>query len=277
MQRNVLSLEDCFLQCVSLFSGSSGNAIFVKRGGTRILVDAGVSFRRLSLALSALGEELDALDGVFFTHEHADHIGALPMLLKKTRLPFYLSASSAEATYDTLLAKDPSLAAAFEERVLTLESGEEYEVGELSFSPFSLPHDSVSCQGFTFFSDDGDKLLGIATDLGEATVEARRALYGCPAVVLESNHDPEMLENGPYPPFLQARVASDTGHLSNPACAALLAALVTGGLHSALLFHLSRENNTPSLALSASRDLLRAVGAEVTVAAAAPDASTVLL
>ncbi len=265
------------MECVSLFSGSGGNSIFVKSENTRILVDAGVSFRRICLALSGLHEQIEELDGIFFTHEHSDHIGALPMLLKKTSLPFYLAAASAEAAYETLLAKDPSLAAEFVLRTFTVEPGEEYELGALAFSPFSLPHDSAACLGAVFYAPDGKKALGIATDLGEATVEARRALYGCPALILESNHDPVMLKNGPYPPYLQARIASEFGHLSNPDCASLCSVLAPGGLRRVLLFHLSAENNSPRKALEETRRALAATEAEITVQTASPDCPCILL
>ncbi len=265
------------MQCVSLFSGSRGNAVFVRRGETSLLVDAGVSFRRLTLALAGLGEDLAALDGVFFTHEHSDHTLALPMLLKKTSLPFYLHAACAEELYDGLLAKDPSLAAEFVRRVRTVEAGGEYEIGKLLLLPFALPHDSAACLGCVF-SDEGErKLLGIATDLGEMTTEARRALYGCPAVILESNHDLELLKNGPYPPYLQERIKSEFGHLSNPDCAAFLSVLAAGGLKKALLFHLSEENNTPRLALDTARTALESLGAAVQVCAAAPTLPCILL
>lgn len=259
------------LQCISLFSGSGGNSVFVREENTRLLIDAGVSFRRLLAALCEIGEEIDALDGVFFTHEHSDHIAALPMLLKKTRLPFYLDARCAEGAYDTLLAKDPSLAAEFVRRVRTVCAGEEYELGSLVLSPFSIPHDSAACLGAVFYSENGEKLLGVATDIGEMTAEARRALVGARHVILESNHDPEMLENGPYPPYLKERIKSEFGHLSNPDCAAFLALLAPHGLEKALLFHLSSDNNTPALALSSAREALDQVGSACTVQCAAPD------
>lgn len=259
------------MECVSLFSGSTGNAILVKEGATRILVDAGVSFRRLALALAAQDVDFGALEGVFFTHEHSDHIGALPMLLKKTDLPFYLDARSAEGAYELLLSKNPSLAAEFVRRVRTVAAKEEYEIGSLVLAPFELPHDSAACLGAVFLDENGEKQLGIATDLGEMTAEARRALYGCPAVVLESNHDPVLLENGPYPPYLQERIKSEFGHLSNAACADFLALLASGGLGRALLFHLSQDNNTPPLALECATKALLAVGADVLVSVAAPD------
>lgn len=268
------------MRCISLFSGSSGNALFVAEKNTRILVDAGVSFRRLARALNCLGEEIGALDCVFFTHEHSDHIGALPMLLKKTRLPLYLAAASAEAAYGQLAAKDAALAEEFIRRVRTVAPGEEYEFGEIVCAPFSLPHDSAACLGAVFGNEREEKLLGIATDLGEMTREARQALCGCRAVVLESNHDPDMLENGPYPPHLQARIQSRFGHLSNPDSAAALEFLCKSGCERALLFHLSRENNTAELALSAANEALRAAGSspeQFFLAVATPDSPVELL
>ena len=265
------------MQCVSLFSGSRGNAVFVRRKSSAVLVDAGVSFRRLCLALEGLGEDVHSLDGVFFTHEHSDHTLSLPMLLKKTALPFYLDGRCAEELYEGLLSKDPSLAAEFVRRVRTVEAGGEYEIGELFLSPFSLPHDSSACLGCVFSDEKGNKLLGIATDLGEMTTEARRALYGCEAVILESNHDLTMLQNGPYPPYLQERIRSEFGHLSNPDCAAFLSILCAGGLKKALLFHLSEENNTPRLALDTAKAALQKIGSDVPVCAAAPSLPCILL
>lgn len=262
------------MRCISLFSGSGGNSVYVEHEGTRLLVDAGVSFRRLCLSLESIGESVLDLDGVFFTHEHSDHVGALAMLLKKTDLPFYLDARSAEGAYEALLAKDPSLAAEFVRRTLTVAAGEEYDVGSLTLAPFSLPHDSAACLGLVFFDENGEKLLGIATDLGEMTTAARRALYGCPAVILESNHDLVMLENGPYPPYLQERIRSSFGHLSNPDCAAFLSLLIPGGLTRAMLFHLSADNNTPEKALDECRAVF---GEKIALSVAAVDTPTPLL
>lgn len=267
------------MRVVSLFSGSGGNCLFVEKGHTRLLVDAGVSFRRIRDALLNLDVSLDSLSGVFFTHEHADHTAALRMLTNKTDLPFFLNVASADDLYYNLLSKDARAADAFASRVRTVSSGNSYEIGEMVFSPFDLPHDSVACQGVVFGTESDEKILGVATDLGEMTPESRRALTGCRNIVLESNHDVKMLEEGPYPPYLKERILSSFGHLSNPDAAAFLQALVQGGAERVLLFHLSRENNTPSLALSCAKEALNAIGAakaDVFLAAAAPDCSVVL-
>lgn len=265
------------MDCYSLFSGSGGNCLFVREGDSRLLVDAGVSFRRICLSLAALGEDLFSFEGVFFTHEHSDHVGALSQLLKKTALPFFLEERCAEGAYESLLAKDPSLAAEFVHRVRTVCAGKEYEIGRLCLTPFSLPHDSAACLGVLFCDENSEKLLGVATDLGEMTAESRGALYGARAVVLECNHDLAMLENGPYPPYLKERIRSAFGHLSNDDCAAFLTLLAAGGLERALLFHLSEENNTPALALRTCREALESIGASPALSVAAAQSTVALL
>lgn len=261
------------MTCISLFSGSSGNCLFVREGQTRLLVDAGGSLRRIERALAALGESLSSVSAVLFTHEHSDHTAAVAQLVKKTDCALYFHPACAEEVYLSLCRAHPAEADAFCTRVRTINEETEYELGELCVRPFSLPHDSVFCLGFRFESLAGAPLLGIATDLGHVPQQARRALMGCPAVVLESNHDPVMLEHGPYPLHLQARIASEHGHLSNPDCAALLSALAPHGTRRALLFHLSADNNHPDCALSCAREVL---GESVAVSCAARDEVTPL-
>ena len=258
----------------SLFSGSSGNAIFVRDGKTAVLVDAGVSFARLKQALSEIGESAFDLNGVLITHEHIDHVAAVAQMIKQTSLCFFLAPECAMAIYTQLAVKTPDLAENFAARVRTVEAGKSYECESLVFSPFFLPHDSVCCFGYRIGNDENENLLGVATDLGQMTVEARRALAACENVVLESNHDPELLKNGPYPRYLQERILSPYGHLSNADSAALLQAACSQKVRNALLFHLSRENNRPDLALKSARDALSALGAtgEVRVSVASPDA-----
>lgn len=257
----------------SLFSGSSGNAILVRAGNCAALVDAGVSFSRLTQALRSIGESPETLSGILITHEHSDHIAALPQIIKHTDLPLFLSRESAYEIYSQFSRRDEAFAARFASRVRTVEAGKSYACGELVFSPFSLPHDSVCCYGYTIGTEQNETILGIATDLGQMTVQARRALAGCENVILESNHDPELLKNGPYPRVLQDRIRSPYGHLSNQDSAALLQAAVRMRVKNALLFHLSRENNRPELALSCAAEALCALGAQndVRVSVAAPD------
>jgi len=155
--------------------------------------------------------------------------------------------------YLTLMQKGSRVeASALARNIRTVCPGEEYEVGKLLITPFQTPHDSVDSQGFII----GDRELGIATDLGSVTPEVALYLTGCKNVILESNHDLEMLYNGPYPPYLKERVASGNGHLNNAECAAFAGKLLSAGCENFTLFHLSSENNTPQLALSETESVL---------------------
>lgn len=257
----------------SLFSGSGGNAVFVRREKTAVLIDAGVSFARLSRALQEIGEEISALSGVLITHEHIDHVAAVAQLVKRTELCFYLAADCALALYTQYQKQDPGLADCFASKVRTVEPGKSYECDDIVFSPFLLSHDSVCCYGYRIGDDAEENCLGIATDLGQMTTEVRRELAVCENVIVESNHDPELLKNGPYPRYLQERIRSPYGHLANGDCAALLQTTCTRRVKNALLFHLSRENNRPELAQSCAEEALCAIGAEkdVRVSVAAPE------
>lgn len=265
------------MKCVSLFSGSSGNCLYVAHEGTELLVDAGVSARRICAALRALDTDMERLCGIFITHEHTDHCAGLATLIRHFSLPLFMAAPCAAAIYESFADTDAALADRFASLVRTVEPDAAYDCGALVLSPFSLPHDSAACLGVVLGDEANEKQLGVATDLGQMSAAARRALCGCPAVVLESNHDPEMLSAGPYPAFLKQRILSDVGHLSNPASAAALQALAQAGLQKALLYHLSRDNNTPSAALFCARAALREIGVgarDISLCAAAPFSMT---
>ena len=205
--------------CYSLFSGSSGNAIYLKRNGTEILVDAGGSIRQIAAALASCGTSIEKISAVFVTHEHVDHTRGIGMLAKRFRLPVFCQTAVAKELYYDALRKDrKDEADALARTIRTVEPGEEYEWGDFVLTPFATPHDSVASEGFLI----GDREIGIATDLGCVTAEVRRALTGCRSVILESNYDREMLLGGIYPPHLKARVSSDHGHLDNADCAAFL-------------------------------------------------------
>ncbi len=210
--------------------------------------------KQLESALSSIGESLCDLDGIFLTHEHSDHTKALPVLCKHKEIPVYCQRAVAKEMYLSLLGKNLSReAAALAKNIRTVDVGMEYEVGDLLITPFQTPHDSVDSQGFVI----GDRLLGIATDLGHVSDEVSRYLSGCQSVILESNHDLTMLREGPYPPYLKERVASEKGHLNNADCASFAQKLLDSGCRDFTLFHLSRENNTPALALSQTREALQ--------------------
>ncbi|MBQ3075495.1 MAG: MBL fold metallo-hydrolase [Clostridia bacterium] len=222
-------------------------------GGSRILIDAGGSMRQIDLALRQVGVSLCDIDGIWITHEHSDHTKGLPVMAKHLNVPFYCQRKVAKELYLSLMQKGNRVeAAALARNIRTVDPGEEYQVGDLLITPFQTPHDSVDSQGFII----GDRELGIATDLGHVSSEVALYLTGCKNVVLESNHDVEMLFDGPYPPYLMERVASDNGHLNNAHCAAFAGTLLSAGCENFTLFHLSSENNTPDLALQATAEVL---------------------
>lgn len=244
--------------CYSLFSGSSGNCIYLEDGGSRILIDAGGSMRRIELALQEVGTSLSEIDAVWITHEHVDHTKGLPVMAKHLSIPFFCQHKVAKELYLSLKQKGHHVeASALAKNIRVVCPGDEYEVGNLLITPFQTPHDSVDSQGFIV----GDRVLGIATDLGHVSAEAALYLTGCKHMILESNHDVEMLYNGPYPPYLKERVASDIGHLNNVSCAAFAEKLLHAGCENFTLFHLSSENNTPELALRETCDRLCGAGA----------------
>lgn len=256
------------MEAYSLFSGSTGNCIFLRDENTRILVDAGGSMKQLEGSLNALGESLSALDGIFITHEHSDHTKALPVLAKHLSIPIYCQSKVAKEMYLSLMQREKRAeGSALARWIRTVEVGMEYEVGSLVITPFKTPHDSVDSQGFII----GDQILGIATDLGHVSPEVERFLLGCQSVILESNHDLTMLREGPYPPYLKERVASEIGHLNNEDCAAFSQRLYRSGCRNLTLFHLSQDNNTTEIALGTTKHALAQIGAEnVRLCAAEP-------
>lgn len=262
-------MTDC--RIVTLYSGSDGNATYIRAAGTSILIDAGRSARALCRALAEIGASVEELEAIFITHEHRDHIAALEVLTKKRSIPIHIMAASAERIdrmppcplHDCLVRHD----AMFCERV-----------GGLSISSFRTPHDSRMSVGYRISFCDGtgcSHTLGYATDVGYVSDAVREGLLGCEAVVLESNHDVNMLMEGPYPYDLKQRILSRRGHLSNADSAALAAELALSGTHGFLLAHVSRENNDPTLVLDEA--VCAISDPSVTVAVAAADEPTELI
>lgn len=247
------------MTCYTLFSGSSGNSIYLKKGNTAVLIDAGGSMKQIESALRSIDTSLCEIDAILVTHDHSDHTKGLPVMAKHLSKPIYCQVEVAKELYMGLIKKGQDKeAAALARAIRTVTPGEEYELGDLLITPFQTPHDSADSQGFLI----GERELGIATDLGHISQEVSRYLLGCERVILESNHDLTMLQNGPYPPYLKERVASDHGHLSNPDCAAFCAELLQKGCRDFTLFHLSSENNTPELAQSTALQALSACSAK---------------
>ncbi len=243
---------------INLFSGSRGNCTYIRAGADKLLVDAGGSAKAVERALADIGVTAGELTAILVTHEHGDHTHALPLLAKKYRIPVHMTRRSAEALgiapgcplTDCLVVHDGEFR-------LSLGGGAEV-------SAFLTPHDSVQCVGYRISL--GGYSVGLATDLGYVTQRVYEMLYGCDAVMLESNHDREMVQNGRYTETLKRRILSNGGHLSNDDCAEIAAALARSGTHAFMLAHLSRENNTPEAALRTVSGSLRGYGVSVVVA-----------
>jgi len=232
-----------------LFSGSSGNCTYIKYGSDEILIDAGVSYRSLSKALCDEGTDISAIRAVIVTHEHTDHTKGLEMIAKKHHIPVYINSASAKAmNCDT----DSALHSCMVFR----EAGELIKTENFSIDIFKTPHDSFGSVGYRIDSPDGQS-IGYATDIGYVTKGIANALSGCETVVIESNHDLNMLKNGHYPNYLKQRILSDRGHLSNDACGAFLPHLVRCGTQKIILAHLSQDNNRPDIALQTAITALR--------------------
>lgn len=232
-----------------LFSSSSGNCIYIGNGDTHILVDAGVSAQKIISALQGIGVSPKDLSAVFVTHEHSDHISGLHPLLSKLSVPVYLSAGTLSA-----LKEKPSVCNGLDLR----EMNGDVIVGNITAHRFHTSHDCPDSSAYRF-TLGSEHRFAVCTDTGVITEEIRENLTGCDLCLLESNHDVNMLNHGPYPPQLKMRILSDKGHLSNGSCAEELPRLVGEGTTHIILGHLSRHNNLPDIARKAAElSLLKA-------------------
>lgn len=234
-----------------LFSGSEGNSTYLGTANGGVLVDAGVSAKRLTEALSQRGIDPTSLHGIFLTHEHSDHISGLKVFLKKHPMPVYAT----HGTLEAVMEKD-----ALPAGVTAYVIDNTVTVGDLQVTAFSTPHDSRESCGYRVAFPD-ERTAVVATDIGYLTDTVKKAVNGCDLVHIESNHDVRMLECGPYPYYLKERILSRVGHLSNESCASLLPLLLESGATRFVLSHLSRENNTPFLAQMTAQASLKATGA----------------
>ncbi len=247
-----------------LASGSSGNAIWVSSGSTAVLIDAGVSGRRISQAAEGLGLDTAQLSAVLVTHEHSDHVSGLGPVTRKFDVPACATAGT-HAAIDRRLGKCPG-------RTI-VEAGTDFEIGDFLVSPFAVSHDCAEPVGYSL--SDGRTVVAVATDLGVVSHPVRHRIGRADCVVLEFNHDERMLLDGGYPWFLKQRIMSNEGHLSNEAAARELVSLADCPMSTLVLAHLSRENNTPGLALATARDALERAGrADVAIHLAQQDRAT---
>jgi len=235
------------MRFASLGSGSSGNALIAEVGETRVMMDCGFALAETTERLARLGLAPGALAAIVVTHEHDDHLGGVARFAKRHALPVYLTRGTAQWLPEDF----PAVL------VRLIDSHSTFAIGDLAVEPFAVPHDAREPVQYVF--TDGAKRLGVVTDLGTSTQHVQEKLSGCDALVLECNHDLDMLMQGPYPPSLKQRVAGKFGHLSNAAAGALLSDLDRTRLRHLIAAHLSRQNNTPALAVAA---LAQAAGCE---------------
>ncbi len=258
------------IRIVSLYSGSTGNSFLIQAPDATILIDAGKNAKQLSSALADAGICPEEIRAIFVTHEHNDHISALPVFLKKRTIPVHLPSG---CVYK--LNSDPTLA----EHLCSHPPIHTEAVGGMSITSFPTPHDSRASVGYRIEIPLPDRsapfCIGYATDIGYVSKEVETALMGCDAVILESNHDIDMLLCGIYPDYLKQRIFSHRGHLSNVDSAVFAAKLCQCGTKSLMLAHLSQENNTPDLALD---ECMSAVGDDrVHITVAAPNRITEMI
>ena len=235
-----------------LYSGSSGNALFCQAGNTRVLIDAGKPGRSIEDALRLLDVAPETLDALLITHEHSDHILGAGVLARRYGLPVY-------ATHGTWLGMEDKIGKIPLEQRREIAAGRGFLLGELGVEPFSIPHDAADPVGFRLWS--GEASVATATDLGHFPREVYERIAGSSLILLESNHDPDMLRANPhYSAPLKQRILGARGHLSNETCAEALLALIRAGTRSIILGHLSGENNTPELAMRVAAAALEREG-----------------
>lgn len=245
------------MEFFTLASSSSGNAALVRHGDTALLLDAGISARRIVQSLALLGMTPDELDAVLITHAHSDHVNGVATLTKKYDVPVYASRGTAR------------FLSCAGEALRPFDAGDAFSIGSFEIRSFSTSHDAADSVDYRIDCEDG--AFGALTDTGYVTDDAAEALTGVDALLLEANHDIETLRSGPYPYHLKCRILSELGHLSNEAAAEFALESVKNGTRDILLAHLSAENNTPAMAEYAVARRLQAAGLSIRLGVAPKD------
>jgi len=235
-----------------LASGSKGNSALVASARTRILVDTGLSGRETFKRLRAVGEEPASIAAILISHEHSDHICGLAILAKKLNIPVYMTEATFHACARQM--RDQQGQKWSCARLETFASGSSFDIGDISVTPFTIPHDAADPVAFTFRAE-GVK-IAVVTDLGYMPASVKQHIRGCDVLMLESNHDLEMLRVGPYPWSVKQRVLSRVGHLSNEALAEFFSSDYDGSAAFVVLAHLSEQNNHPEIARVAAERAL---------------------
>ncbi len=240
-----MSLEVCVLA-----SGSSGNSVYVASGKTRILIDAGLSAKQVAVRLGQIGVVPESINGVCVSHEHGDHIAGIRVLQKRHGVPVYANAGTISG-----IMRQPK---SDEIAIKVFQTGSPFEIGDITIEPFSVPHDAYEPVGFRLQA--AGTAVGVVTDLGMVTALIREKLKGCHAIIVESNHDEDLLQEAPRPWPLKQRIRSRQGHLSNTGAAQLISECATDALEHVFLSHLSSDCNTPDTALRTVASQLRLDG-----------------
>ena len=223
----------------SLYSGSSGNSLYVETNKTKLLIDCGESAKKIVNSLSDIDVNIEDIDGILVTHEHIDHVKSLGTLSKKFNIPVYTN-------IETLNAMPEQMSKLKSENIHLFNFSEDFEIGDLQIHPFAIPHDAANPCAFNILNNNTK--LSIATDIGHMTPEILSNLEKSKFLLLESNYDPNILKCSPYPYHLKERIAGPYGHLSNDIAGKTISHLIESGLHTVMLGHLSKENNFPELA-----------------------------
>jgi len=237
----------------SLFSGSSGNAIFLGTEKTKLLIDAGLSGKTIIEALHSIGEDPSELNAILVTHEHSDHIKGVGIVSRRFGIPVYANDGTWEAMESVIGRVGPGSCRRFDTGVI-------FDIGDIGVRAFPIPHDAREPVGFNFFARS--RKITVATDIGHINKELLESFDKSDLILLESNHDTEMLKVGPYPWFLKQRIMGKTGHLSNEIAGKVVAYMAERGTENFLLGHLSKENNFPELAYQTACAALQGKGIE---------------
>jgi phosphoribosyl 1,2-cyclic phosphodiesterase len=238
------------LQVCVLASGSSGNSVYVTSETTKILIDAGLTARQTAVRLQQLGVEPESIAGICISHEHGDHTAGIRILQKRHGIPVYANAGTLSGIQS--MPKSEGITARI------FQTGSPFAIGDIDIEPFSVPHDAYEPVGFRLHA--AGTTVGVVTDLGMVTELVRDKLRGCHAIIIESNHDEELLLNAPRPWPLKQRIRSRQGHLSNLGAARLIAECAADTLQHVFLSHLSSDCNTPDTARHAVASLLHRNG-----------------
>ena len=221
----------------NLYSGSSGNSTYIESSNAKILIDAGVSCKKITDALNSISVSIADLNGILVSHEHSDHIKGIEVICKKYSIPVYATKKTWKAMNNLNIADNQKL-------IFTPEN--EFQINDLLILPFSIPHDAIDPCGFSIFNET--KKITIATDIGHIDEDLLKKMYASDILLIESNYDKDTLICGSYPYMLKKRIQSDVGHLSNEMTGKALKTLHENGVNNIILGHLSKENNFPELA-----------------------------